>query len=113
MLHELVTKNVVFQHDNASIHNARIIKKWFKEKTIEIMDWPASSPDLNPIENVWKLMKDNIQKHENFPRTVNELKTALKKEWSNFDTSILREVADSMLRRIEVVLEAKGGPIDY
>lgn len=55
------------------------------------MDWPASSPDLNPIENVWKLLKDNIQKRENFPRTVDELKASLREEWSKFNVSVLRE----------------------
>ena len=111
--HDLLASNPIFQQDNAPIHNAKVTKKWFKERNIEIMDWPASSPDLNPIENVWKLMKDNIQKHENFPRTVNELKIALKEEWSDFDMSVLRRVADSMPQRIEAVLEAKGGPINY
>jgi transposase len=112
-LQPIAGRNLVFQHDNAPIHTAQKVTKWFKKKNITIMDWPASSPDLNPIENVWKLMKDNIQKRENFPRTVNELKTALKEEWSNFDTSLLRKVVDSMPRRIEAVLEAKGGPTKY
>ena len=110
---DLVASNPVFQQDNAPIHNARVTKKWFKDKNIEIMDWPASSPDLNPIENVWKIMKDNIQKRENFPRTVKELKIALKEEWSNFDMSVLRRVVDSMPQRIEAVLEANGGPTHY
>ena len=41
-------------------------------------------------------MKDNIQKHKNFLRTIDELKTALKEEWSDFDTSLLRAVVESM-----------------
>jgi transposase len=108
-----IGKNMVFQHDNAPIHTAHKVTQWFQKKNIIIMDWPACSPDLNPIENVWKLMKDNIQKRENFPRTVDELKIALKEEWSNFDPSLLKRVVDSMPRRIEAVLEAKGSPTKY
>ena len=77
------------------------------------MDWPANSSDLNPIENIWKLLKDNIQKYESFPRIIYELKAALKEEWLKFGINILREVIDSMPRRINAVLEAKGGPTKY
>ena len=47
-------------YDNAPIHTARIIENWLLEQGIEIMDWPPYSPDLNPIENLWKLLKDQI-----------------------------------------------------
>lgn len=72
------------------------------------MTWPANSPDINPIENVWKLLKDKIQGRYNFPKTIDELKTALKEEWENLDISILDEVIASMPRRINAVLKAKG-----
>jgi len=84
-----------------------------RQKKIDKMNWPANSPDLNPIENIWKLLKDNIQKQKNFPKTVDELKTALSEEWSKFDVSILRKVVDSMPQRIEAALDAKGGPTKY
>ena len=74
------------------------------------MDWPANSPDLNPIENLWKQLKDNIQSHKVFPRNINELKSALRKEWDNLDYSYFEA---SMPQRINAVLEAKGGPTKY
>ena len=77
------------------------------------MDWPSKSPDLNPIENIWKIMKDNIQNQRNFPKNVDDLKIALKEEWSKLDTSVLRRVVDSMPRRIEAVMNANGGPTKY
>ena len=106
-------ENIVFQQDNAPIHTAKIIKEWFKNKNVTTISWPANSPDLNPIENVWKLLKDNIQKRENFPRTMEELKITLKEEWSKFDVSILRDIVDSMPRRIEAVLKVNGAPTKY
>jgi transposase len=109
----LVGPNMVFQQDNAPIHTAKSVKKWFAIEKIEIMDWPANSPDLNPIENIWKLLKDNVQKQKNFPRTIDELKIALNQAWSEFDVSTLREVVDSMPRRIQAVLDANGGPTKY
>ena len=111
--HELIGRKLVFQHDNSPIHTAKKTVKWFETKKIDKMNWPANSPDLNPIENIWKLLKDNIQKQKNFPKTVDELKTALSEEWSKFDVSILRKVVDSMPQRIEAALDAKGGPTKY
>ncbi|RHZ73221.1 hypothetical protein Glove_232g215 [Diversispora epigaea] len=50
----------------------------------------TNSPDFNPIENIWKVLKDNIQKQKNFPKNLDEFKNALKEEWSKFDVSILQ-----------------------
>uniref|UniRef100_A0A3Q0RK78 Tc1-like transposase DDE domain-containing protein n=1 Tax=Amphilophus citrinellus TaxID=61819 RepID=A0A3Q0RK78_AMPCI len=43
----------VFQQDNAAVHNARLAKDFFQENNITLLDHPAWSPDLNPIENIW------------------------------------------------------------
>jgi hypothetical protein len=68
---------------------------------------------LTGLENVWKPLKDNVQKRETFPRTVEELKTALKEEWERLNVSILERVISSMPRRIETVLKANGGSTKY
>ena len=47
-----------FQQDGAPVHTAKIVKKWFSEKNIKLLDWPGSSPDLNVIENCWMIVKN-------------------------------------------------------
>ncbi|EXX64600.1 IS630 family transposase [Rhizophagus irregularis DAOM 181602=DAOM 197198] len=110
---KLTGRAASFQQDNAPIHTAKITKDWLKKNKIAIIDWPANSPDLNLIENIWKQLKDNIQSREVFPRTVGELKATLSEEWENLDCSIFEEVVVSMPQRINAVLEAKGGPTHY
>lgn len=51
---------IIFMQDNASIHGAKIVKKWFEEYGIPVMDWPPYSPDLNPIEYMWFPLKHGV-----------------------------------------------------
>jgi hypothetical protein len=59
------------------IHQYEII-----EETIEHMDWPAKSPDLNPIEHGWDILQHRISNRQNQPNSLQELSDALVDEWS-------------------------------
>jgi hypothetical protein len=67
----------VFQHDNASIHRARATKDFLADLSIPTIDWPALSPDLNPIENLWGIMARRVYKNARQYSSVGELKTAI------------------------------------
>ena len=52
--------NLIFMQDNAPIHTAGNVKRFLDENDIPCLDWPAQSPDLNPIENVWHFIKQQL-----------------------------------------------------
>ena len=54
------TDDMWFVHDNAPIHTANKVKAWFKEQKIDVQDWAPYSPDMNPIEHVWKALKELV-----------------------------------------------------
>jgi hypothetical protein len=63
----------LFQHDNASVHKARSIQKWFVEICVEGLDWPAQSPDLNPIEHLWDKLERQLRARPNRLTSVLDL----------------------------------------
>jgi transposase len=52
----------IFMHDNACIHTAKLTKKLLEDNHVEVLKWPPYSPNLNPMENIWSLLKDAIYK---------------------------------------------------
>jgi transposase len=105
-----------FQQDNASIHTAGVVARWFEEPDIdvEVIQWPAKSPDLNPIENLWGIMSRKV--YDNGKRkfaTRAELKACIRQVWSELDLPLLQKLVDSMPKRCDKVVDSKGRKINY
>jgi transposase len=71
--------NPIFQQDNARPHVSLSTKNWFLDKDIETMFWPAFSPDLNPIENLWEELSRMVYGDGKVYNDINSLKNQLKK----------------------------------
>lgn len=105
----LRTRNCdIFMHDGAPCHQAKIVKTWFQENSINVLaPWPGSSPDLNPIENCWVKLKAEVAKANSTSATT--LKEAILEAWSQKITpDYCDSLVASMPRRIEAVLKAGG-----
>lgn len=113
-------RNLIFQQDNAPIHKSRKTKEFFEANGLTTLPWPANSPDLNPIEHVWHVLKRSIwktwyHKSSNINATADTdgLKLRIMEAWKAIDASYLKELVDSMPRRIEAVIKAGGGHTKY
>ena len=109
-----------FQQDNARIHTAKTVKSWFEEHGIWVIDWPPHSPDLNPIEHVWKKMKEILRKrHPNLHLLTNNKANlevavaALKEAWAEVPQSLIDKLIDSMPRRLKTLRRARGWYTKY
>lgn len=103
----------VFQQDNAPIHTSKETKTWFFNKNIKVLDWPALSPDLNPMENLWGILTRKIYANGKQYGNINDLKTAIIKEWNDINVGTLDNLVDSMPSRIFQLTKAHGQSINY
>ena len=91
------------------------MKSWFKENNdIEVIDWPPQSADMNPIENAWDLLKFEMGK---LPTATSreQLKERIQEAWANLGKrkDVIKNLCDSMARRIEALVKADGGNTKY
>ncbi|XP_011270941.1 hypothetical protein CAOG_09225 [Capsaspora owczarzaki ATCC 30864] len=73
---------MIFMHDNAPCHKRKDVAKWFETNQITVLDWPANSPDLNPIENAWNMVKNKIYQEREYQeqgRVVGTLPSGLRR----------------------------------
>lgn len=105
----------VFQQDNASIHTARIIKEYFDENDIEPLYWPACSPDLSPIENLWAILQNrvNIRLRKESASNQTELFRIVSEESQLIDKSTLEKLYQSMTKRIQMLKDNDFKSIKY
>ena len=95
-----------FQDDNARPHRAKVVSTFKEINNIRTIDWPAQSPDLNPIENVWDYIGRKL--HSDLPENLNKLKLKLREIWKNMPQDFIVTLIRSMNRRISAVITARG-----
>lgn len=88
-----------FQQDNDPKHVARSVQNWLDQNVQNQLKTPLQSPDLNPIEHLWKILKDNIEKNHKVTNKI-QLKAAILAEWGNIDVSNTQKLVDSMEDRL-------------
>ena len=110
---KLFEKNdFIFQDDSAPCHRSKKVKKWHQENQVRQLVWPGNSPDLNPIENLWAILKQKVRNKE--PKNKQQLINAINDSWEKeIPQETCQNLVLSMKRRIELVIAAKGGHIKY
>lgn len=101
-------EEIVFQQDGDPKHTAKIVKEWLGQQNFLTMQWPAQSPDLNPIENLWAIVKRQLLQYEDAPTNLNELWTRVQTEWQKIPDRIIQNLVESMPRRVNSVIKNKG-----
>lgn len=120
----IVSPGLIFAQDNAPTHRAHIVQnwlsKWAEENGLKLIDWPPYSPNLNPIENLWKLLKEEICKR--YPelsimpknnQSLQRLCEAAIEVWEEFHDDLLKKLISSMPRRLAAVITAQGWYTKY
>jgi hypothetical protein len=85
---------------------------FLREKRVDVMDWPGNSPNLNPIENLWSIMKKKL-KEDHTITSLNKLQDAIKKMWVQLPNDLMMKLAQSMPRRLRMCIENKGQMTKY
>ncbi len=101
----------VFQHDNDPKHTAKATKEWLKKKHIKVLEWPSQSPDLNPIENLWRELKVRVAKRQ--PWNLNDLERICKEEWDKIPPEMCANLVANYKKRLTSVIANKGFATKY
>lgn len=98
--------------DNAPPHRAEIVKVYKEAEGIQGFEqWPPNSPDINPIEDIWRLLKDRIRKR--MPKTLKEIEVVAADEWSKITIDEIRSLIESLPRRLEAIIRSRGCSTKY
>ncbi|GFW86031.1 transposable element Tcb2 transposase [Trichonephila clavipes] len=103
----------IFMDDNATCHRTLAVQDCLDSEGIQRLVWPARSPDLNPIENVWNALGRQVADRNYPPTNKNTLIRALTEEWDKLPQQLLDNVVQSMVRRVECCITLHGGHIPY
>jgi transposase len=100
-----------FQQDNVRFHTTPDTVTYLHNKGVTLLEWPPWSPDLNPIENLWNVLKARV--YARFPQTMEEMEQFIREEWEATDLNFISHICRSMPRRLQLLLDNHGHKISY
>ncbi len=104
-------RRALFQHDNDPKHTSKATVGFLKKNRVKVIQWPSMSPDLNPIEHLWGILKRQVEHHS--PSSIQSLKEVILEEWKKIDLAKCCQLVHSMPRRLGAVIKNHGGHTKY
>jgi hypothetical protein len=111
--HDIDLENIISQQDNDPKHTSKLVKEWFVNNGVNVLPWPANSPDMNPIEHVWNKLETQVQCRTPCPTTKDQLWNALQEEWENLTSEYLKTLYESMVYWINALSLVNGSYTKY
>ncbi|GFU78003.1 transposable element Tc3 transposase [Trichonephila clavipes] len=108
-----IGNDFILKDDNARPHRAGIVEEYLEDHGLERMEWPARSPDLNPIEHLWDYLGREVAALNPPPRSLHELKQGLLCVWSSLPIPVSDNLINSMGNRCRQCIQVRGGHIPY
>jgi transposase len=107
----MLGRNWRLQQDNDPKHTSHVAKEFLQANVPSVMDWPSNSPDLNPIENMWAIVKRSVEMRQ--PKNIAELERFMVEEWDNIPQNVIMNLIRSMNERCQLVIDNNGERIPY
>ncbi|KAJ8879843.1 hypothetical protein PR048_020460 [Dryococelus australis] len=96
-----------FQDDNASCHVSRATMQWHADNNVRRLDWPAQSPDFNPIKHLWDELDRWVRARQARPKSISQLMEWLREEWRRIPVDVLQTLVESVPDRVAAVIATK------
>ncbi|GFT82381.1 transposable element Tc1 transposase [Trichonephila clavipes] len=103
----------VFQQDNARPHVAKTVKSYLDSQQVQLLPWPAYSPDISPIEHEWDIVGRRIARDLRPVASTDELWLRIQTKWNTLPQTDIKNLFNSMPRRVVALIAARGGHTKY